>query len=95
MIHYFLVDLYNSGELFSVGCIGNKDEIQQYFYDHCQEVIFIESKDKPKKTKRRTKMGKQEHPWGRIISCHYVCDRYQSLPRSRRIYGLDERYHTW
>lgn len=92
-IHYFLVDRYNDGDLYSIGCIGDKDKIEQYFQSISNEVIFTESKQY--KLSRKTRlMAHKPIPGGTIVSCHFYCDRNQSHARSRRLFNYDKRYHT-
>ena len=90
-VHYFLVDLCNNGELYSIGIIGKLEKIKEYLYQRHQEVIHTATKEIPK----RKNLAHKEIPCGVLISCSFYCDRCQSSARSKRVSRVDERYTVW
>ena len=93
IIHYYLADIANDGDLYLLGVSGNdSNEILDYLESQYKEVIYLESKEK---NKRHRKHGSKEIPYGTIVTCKFYCDRCQSLTRSKKILKHDRRFTTW
>lgn len=99
IIHHFLVEFGTSGEIYDVGCIGDKDELLKYWYNVSRDVRYKCKRDternadgslknKPKAIKSQRKLGNA----GYAVSCKFYCDFPQSIPRSKRFKIFDERY---
>lgn len=93
IIHYYLADIANDGDLYLLGVSGNdSNEILDYLESQYREVIYLETKEK---NKRNRKYGSKEIPCGTIVTCKFYCDRYQSLVRSKKILKHDRRFTEW
>lgn len=93
IIHYYLSDIANDGNLYLLGVSGNdSNEILEYLESQYQEVIYLETKEK---NKRNRKYGSKEIPCGTIVTCKFYCDRCQSLVRSKKILKHDRRFTEW
>lgn len=93
IIHYYLADIANDGDLYLLGVSGSdSNEILDYLESQYREVIYLESKEK---NKRHRKHGSKEIPCGTIVTCKFYCDRCQSLIRSKKILKQDRRYTLW
>ena len=93
IIHYYLTDIANDGNLYLLGVSGNdSNEILDYLEKQYQEVIYLETKEK---NKRNRKYGSKEIPCGTIVICKFYCDRCQSLVRSKKILKHDRRFTEW
>ena len=93
IIHYYLSDIANDGNLYLLGVSGNdSNEILVYLESQYQEVIYLETKEK---NKRNRKYGSKEIPCGTIVTCKFYCDRCQSLVRSKKILKHDRRFTEW
>lgn len=107
IIHYFLVEFGTSGDLYCVGCTGNKEKLLKYWQSQSRDVrylnrqdtkdleeerkVFAKVNERPYKPKK-VKTGRKIEGIGTIISCKFYCDAFNSLPRSRFIPVVDERY---
>ena len=93
IIHYYLADIANDGDLYLLGVSGNDSiEILDYLEHEYREVIYLETKEK---NKRNRKYGSKEIPCGTIVTCKFYCDRCQSLVRSKKILKHDRRFTGW
>lgn len=93
IIHYYLADIANDGDLYLLGVSGNdSNEILDYLESQYREVIYLETKEK---NKRNRKYGSKEIPCGTIVTCKFYCDRCQSLVRSKKILKHDRRFTEW
>ena len=93
IIHYYLTDIANDGNLYLLGVSGNdSNEILDYLESQYREVIYLETKEK---NKRNRKYGSKEIPCGTIVTCKFYCDRCQSLGRSKEILKHDRRFTEW
>ena len=90
IIHYYLADIANDGDLYLLGVSGSdNNEILDYLESQYKEVIYLESKEK---NKRHRKHGSKEIPCGMIVTCKFYCDRCQSIVRSKKIVKHDRRF---
>ena len=93
IIHYYLADVANDGDLYLLGVSGNdSNKILDYLERQYREVIYLETKEK---NKRNRKYGSKEIPCGTIVTCKFYCDRCQSLVRSKKILKHDRRFTEW
>ena len=93
IIHYYLSDIANDGNLYLLGVSGNdSNEILEYLESQYQDVIYLETKEK---NKRNRKYGSKEIPCGTIVTCKFYCERCQSLVRSKKILKHDRRFTEW
>lgn len=95
IIHYFLVEFGNSGDLYKVGCTGDKSKLLEYWYPISRDVRYYRERnteDKVFGTKRKVKLGRSIGNIGNIVSCDFFCDFPQSIDRSKRLRVFDERY---
>ncbi len=107
VIHYFLVEFGNTGELYDIGCIGDKDTLLQYWQNLSRDVRYKGSEDVTRLEEERKiyaeemgrnykpkkiRLGKEIKGVGQIVSCKFYCDRDQSLEHSRFLPKTDERY---
>ena len=86
-VHYFLVEFGDSGELYDVGAVGDKEVIMNYLYRISRCVMYKQTKEMLQKKIKGTNII------GDIIftSCKFYCDMFQSFSRSKRIYFEDQR----
>lgn len=108
VIHYFLVEFGTTGELYSIGCVGDKEKLLQYWYGISRDVRYQHCIDTDEREKERVlkakqykreyrgpkkiKLGRMIGDFGRILTCKFYCDKTQSITRSRRLKVFDKRY---
>lgn len=91
IIHYFLVEFGHTGELYDIGCVGDKNALLNYFYSVSRDVRYKKQKESTKDVKLWRQIGQNEY----IVSCKFYCDSCQSLGRSRKLTIRDERYTVY
>lgn len=91
IIHYFLVEFGHTGELYDIGCVGNKELLKNHFYGISRDVRYKRQKECEKEPKLRKQIGPNEY----IVSCKFYCDSCQSLGRSKKMSVFDERYSVY
>lgn len=97
IVHYFLVDYGNSGDIYDIGCVGDLDALKKYWqgisrdvrYKYTQELHEFNENGKPRRLpKGYGKLGNA----GYAVSCKFFCEFPQSITRSMRLKYFDERY---
>ena len=78
MVHYFVVDYGNTGDLYNIGVLGeDKGLIKQYLMKDSRNVRYLKSCERKKKTGKDIGVGI-------VISCRY-------LPKCPKGLAPDER----
>lgn len=97
VVHYFLIDFGNSGDIYDVGCVGDLEALKQYWYGISRDVRYKYTKElhdtdeKGKKRRMPKGHGKLGNA-GYAVSCKFFCEFPQSITRSKRMRWFDERY---
>lgn len=66
MVHYFVVDYNNTGDLYNIGVLGeDKEAIREYLMKQSRNVRYLKSANRKKNTGKDIGVGI-------IISCRYL-----------------------
>ena len=84
-----------TGELYKVGCTGNKANLLDYWYSISRDVRYYRKQDTNDKIfgiNHKVRLGRKIGNIGHVVSCDFFCDFAQSIDRSKRLRVFDERY---
>ena len=87
-----------TGELYKVGCTGDKNNLRDYWYSISRDVRYYRKQDTNDKifgVNRKVRLGRKIGNIGHVVSCDFFCDFAQSIDRSKRLRVFDERYPVY
>lgn len=87
-----------TGELYKIGCTGDRDKLLAYWYSISRDVRYyrrLDTEDKIFGTNNKVKLGRKIDDIGHVVSCDFFCDFPQSIDRSKRLKIFDERYPVY